>query len=149
VAGPGHARVAVDRRRARRVARLLLVPTHAPRLRGRPVTARRDATSSVLPGKASLAAAVLLCITLFLLSADQAHVLVAGNKVKYGYFCVVALWITRPHAMMQAAIDALHRVPRWPFLIVIPAAVAVATSADFGRSLSWALWLAFDAFTVL
>ena len=113
------------------------------------MTATGTAPTLPLTAKASLAAAALLCATLFLLSADHLFVAIGGNKIKYGYFLLLALWLTRPRAMANAALDALARMPRWPFLIVLPVAIAVATSSNVARSLLWTLWLGFDALTIL
>lgn len=98
---------------------------------------------------ASFAASALLAIAFFLLSADLLHVVVAGNKVKYGYFAIIGMWLTAPGPMRDAALSALRRAPRWPLLLLAPLAISVATSAAVGRSLGFVLWLGFDAFTVL
>jgi len=113
------------------------------------VTPTSDAPTLPFAAKASLAAAALLCITLFLLSADHLFVAVGGNKIKYGYLFLVALWLTKPKAIANAASDLVARMPRWPFLIVIPVAIAVATSSNVARSLLWALWLAPPVILVL
>lgn len=99
--------------------------------------------------QAGTAAVVILALVFFLLSADLLHVVVAGAKIKLGYFAVAGMWLTAPAAMRNAALDALRRTPRWPLLVLVPLAISVATSAAPARSLAWTLWLAFDAFTVV
>lgn len=99
--------------------------------------------------QAGVAAVVFLAFVFFLLSADLLHVMVAGAKIKFGYFAVAAMWLTAPAAMRSAARDALRRIPRWPLLLLAPLAISVATSAAPARSLAWTLWIAFDAFTVM
>lgn len=103
------------------------------------------------PGAAPAGAAAItfLGLVFFLLSADLLHVVVAGAKIKFGYFAVAAMWLTAPAAMRSAALDALRRVPRWPLLLLAPLAVSVATSAAPARSLAWTLWIGFDAFTAV
>ncbi|HTP99287.1 MAG TPA: O-antigen ligase family protein [Casimicrobiaceae bacterium] len=89
----------------------------------------------------------LLGAMLFLLSADLLFVPVAGHKIKFGYFLVLAAWLTAPREMLDAAREGLRRLPRYVFLPLLPLAVSVATSADVKDSLAWTLWLGFDAFT--
>ena len=106
-------------------------------------------TTAQAVASASLPAIALLALTLFLLSADVLHVVVAGHKIKYGYFFVPALWLVEPTEMVAVAVAALRRLPRWPLLVLVPLAIAVATSANVRNSVWWTLWLGFDAFTVL
>lgn len=97
---------------------------------------------------ATLLPAALLAATLFLLSADLLFVTVAGNKVKYGYFLILAMWLVAPGAMYENVKAALSRVPRYAWLPLLPLAISVATSANPLDSIKWTLWLAFDAFTI-
>jgi len=99
--------------------------------------------------QASTGAIVFLALAFFLLSADLLHFVVAGAKIKFGYFALAAMWATAPGAMRAAALDALRRAPRRPLLLLVPLAISVATSAAPARSLAWTLWIAFDAFTVV
>ncbi|MFO1322756.1 MAG: O-antigen ligase family protein [Burkholderiales bacterium] len=90
----------------------------------------------------------LLAAMLFLLSADHLFIPFGGFKVKYGYFAVIAAWLTAPVAMLAALRDAVKQVPKWVALPLVPLAVSVATSVDVRDSIAWTLWLGFDAFTV-
>ncbi len=89
-----------------------------------------------------------LSVTLFLLTADQLFVHAGGVKIKLGYFLLVGLWLFDPGPMYRSASDALRRLPKFPLLLLIPAAIAVATSVNMRSSIGWALWLGFDAFTI-
>ncbi len=99
--------------------------------------------------QAGIAAVAFLGFTFFLLSADLLHIVMAGARIKLGYFAVAAAWLTAPATMRGAAADALRRAPRWPLLLLVPLAISVATSAAPARSLAWMLWIGFDAFTVV
>jgi hypothetical protein len=90
-----------------------------------------------------------LGLMLFLLSADHLFVRLAGVKVKWAYLFILGLWLFDTAAMYQAARQALRRVPKYWALVLIPAAVAVATSVNVKSSLLWFGWLLFDALTVL
>jgi len=111
------------------------------------------AVSGQRPGRLEYTAQALfpsfvLAVTLFLLSADLLFVVVGDNKIKYGYFLIAGLWLFAPAAMWKAATAALARVPRVTAAVMVPLAIAVATSADPRGSVWWTLWLAFDLFTV-
>jgi len=90
-----------------------------------------------------------LSVTLFLLTADQLFVDVGGLKIKFGYFLLAGLWFFDPAAMFRSAGDALRRLPKFPLLLLIPATIAVVTSVNMRSSIGWALWLGFDAFTII
>ncbi len=101
-------------------------------------------------GEALLSPAVaFFAIALFLLSADLLFVRMAGVKVKFGYFAVIALWLFGPRAMLAAARSAIAAVPPWAALVLLPLAVAVAMSASRRDSLLFCAWLAFDLFTIV
>lgn len=101
-------------------------------------------------GEALLSPAMaFLAVTLFLLSADLLFVSIAGVKIKFGYFAVIGLWLFAPQPMLAAARAALAAVPRWAALVLLPLAVAVATSVSLRDSLLWCAWLAFDLFTIV
>jgi hypothetical protein len=90
-----------------------------------------------------------LCVALFLLSADLLHIDVSGNRVKFGYFLIACLWVFDPRGMLGVVRRALAHVPKIAYLIALPLAIAVATSADPASSVLWVLWLGFDVFTAL
>jgi O-antigen ligase len=100
------------------------------------------------PNSAPLLPSALLAATFFLLSADLLFVLVAGHKVKYGYFLILAMWLLAPRAMLATVRAAVRRIPHYAWLPVLPLAVSVATSVNPRDSIAWSLWLAFDLFTV-
>lgn len=101
-------------------------------------------------GEALLSPAVaFLAVMLFLLSADLLFVPIAGVKIKFGYFAVIALWLFAPWPMLAAARAALFTVPWWAALVLLPLGVAVATSVSLRDSLLWCAWLAFDLFTII
>jgi len=100
------------------------------------------------PNSAPLLPSVLLAATFFLLSADLLFVLVAGQKVKYGYFLILALWLLAPRAMLATLRAAVRRIPHYAWLPLLPLAVSVTTSVNPRDSIAWSLWLAFDLFTV-
>lgn len=101
-------------------------------------------------GEALLSPAVaFLALTLFLLTADLLFVPLAGVKVKFGYFAVIALWAFAPRTMLNAANKAISAVPPWAALALLPLAVSVATSTSLRDSLLWCAWLAFDLFTIV
>ena len=53
----------------------------------------------------------LLAATLFLLSADLLFVSVAGQKIKFGYFLILAMWLFAPAAMYETAKAAMSPRP--------------------------------------
>jgi O-antigen ligase len=105
-------------------------------------TDRAGAMSLLLPS-------ALLAATLFLLSADLLFVGIAGQKIKLGYFLILAMWLFAPTRMYQIAKAALSRVPLYVWLPLLPLAVSVAMSVSPVDSIKCKLWLAFDLFTVL
>jgi O-antigen ligase len=90
-----------------------------------------------------------LALTLFLLTADLLFVNAGGIKLKYGYFLILGMWLFAPRPMYASVRDALRRLPKYPLLLLVPIAIAVATSVNVRSSVGWALWLGFDAFTVV
>jgi O-antigen ligase len=86
---------------------------------------------------------------LFLLSADLVYVPIGGQKIKYGYFLVIAAWGFAPRRMLEHARAALRRLPWYVWLPLPPLALSVALSTSLRDSLGWSLWFGFDAFTVL
>lgn len=90
-----------------------------------------------------------LAALLFLLSADLLFVLVAGQKIKYGYFLVLGAWTFAPARMLAIAGDALRRLPWYAWLPLPPLVVSVALSHSVRDSVAWSLWLGFDAFTIV
>ncbi len=90
-----------------------------------------------------------LALTLFLLTADLLFVSAGGIKLKYGYFLILGMWLFAPRTMWEHARDLLRRMPRYPLLVLVPVAIAVATSVNVRSSVGWTLWLGFDAFTVV
>ncbi len=101
------------------------------------------------PDAVPLLASAVLAATFFLLSADLLYVPIAGQKIKYGYFLVLALWLPSPRAMLAVARAAVLRVPGYAWLPLLPLAISVATSVNPRDSVMWSLWLAFDLFTVV
>ncbi len=102
-------------------------------------------------GQASafLIPSALLAGTLFLLSADLLFLKVAGNKIKFGYFLLLCLWLFSPAQMFETAKIAVLRTPKWMLLPLIPLAISIATSANPRNSIWWSLWLGFDIFAVV
>ncbi|MEP7328929.1 MAG: O-antigen ligase family protein [Betaproteobacteria bacterium] len=94
-------------------------------------------------------AVAFFAVTLFLLSADLLFFKVAGVKIKYGYFAILALWLFAPGRMLEAARAGLSAIPPWAALVLLPLAISVASSANVRDSLLWCGWLAFDLFTIL
>jgi len=90
-----------------------------------------------------------LAALLFLLSADLLFVLVAGQKIKYGYFLVLGAWAFAPARMLAIARDALLRLPWYAWLPLPPLVVSVVLSHSVRDSVAWSLWLGFDAFTIV
>lgn len=90
-----------------------------------------------------------LAALLFLLSADLVYVLVAGQKIKYGYFLVLGAWAFAPARMLACVRDAFRRLPWYAGLPLPPLVISVALSAHVRDSVAWSLWLAFDAFTIV
>lgn len=88
-------------------------------------------------------------MTLFLLSADLLFVNVGGVKIKYGYLLLLGLWLFDPGKMLAVAKEALVRVPKYPWLLLVPAGIAIVTSTNPGRSVLWLLWLFFDLFVIV
>lgn len=106
--------------------------------------------SPLAPGRGMPAVAVAwLGVTLFLLTADHLAVVVGGVKLKVGYAFVLGLWLFGPRQMLVAARGALARMPRWPWLVLVPILVSVALSFNVRSSLLWLAWLGFDGLTVL
>jgi hypothetical protein len=117
---------------------------------GDPTPARQGATGQGAPqAHAGGWRVALLGVTFFLLSADLLNVAVAGAKIKYGYFALLALWLTAPGAMVPVAVSAVRRVPAFAWLPLAPMAVAVATSVNVAHSIAWGLWLAFDLLAIV
>ncbi|MEO8507267.1 MAG: O-antigen ligase family protein, partial [Betaproteobacteria bacterium] len=110
------------------------------------MTTIRPAFTGAWPAMLPMA---LLVAMLFLLSADLLFVPVAGGKVKYGYFVILATWATAPAAMFAAARDLRRRIPAYAWLPLVPLAISVATSVNLRDSILWTLWLAFDLFTIV
>lgn len=106
------------------------------------------ATLRAPPGRQALHTCYLAAL-LFLLSADLVFVLVAGQKIKYGYFLVLGAWAFAPARMLAAARDAVQRLPWYAWLPLPPLVISVALSAHVRDSIAWSLWLGFDAFTVV
>lgn len=106
------------------------------------------AATSADPGARALRT-VFLAALLFLLSADLVFVLVAGQKIKYGYFLVLGAWAFAPARMLAVAGAALRRLPWYAWLPLPPLLVSVALSNSVRDSVAWSLWLGFDAFTVV
>ena len=97
----------------------------------------------------ALFASLALAVALFLLSADRLFVAVGDSKIKYGYFVIAGLWLFDPVGMWKTAAAAFARIPAATAAVILPLAIAVATSADPKGSVWWTLWLAFDLFTVV
>ena len=73
-----------------------------------------------------------LSLTLFLLSADLLYVVIAGNKIKLGYFLLLGLWCFNPAPDVGTAINAVRRVPKY----VLSAAGPVGHRCRHVRQLS-------------
>jgi len=94
-------------------------------------------------------ASAYLSLTLFMLSADRLFVSVDENKIKYGYFLVLGMWLFSPAGMFRTAMGTALRLPKAALLVLLPLSVSVAQSTHVKSSILWALWLGFDLFTVV
>ncbi|MFO1413400.1 MAG: O-antigen ligase family protein [Burkholderiales bacterium] len=92
---------------------------------------------------------VFLAALLFLLSADLIYLPIAGQKFKYGYFLVFGAWALAPSSMLRVAGRTIRGLPWYTLLPLPPLVVSITLSANVRDSIGWALWLGFDAFTVI
>lgn len=121
-----------------------------PDARAKPIVDIRNRSASVrtpaTPPGAGPVVTAFLAVTLFMLSADRLFLSVDGNKIKYGYFLILGMWLFKPARMFDTVLDVVLRLPKSPLLLLLPLSVSVATSARLESSILWSLWLGFDLF---